>query len=62
MGWLRLVGSIKDRSLLQKSPIKETILYSAKETYYIPQKRPIYIMRKIVWLAIDGRSSIGYGE
>ena len=25
MGWLRLVGSINYRSLLQKSPIKETI-------------------------------------
>jgi len=25
MGWLRLVSSLKCRSLLQKSPIKETI-------------------------------------
>jgi len=25
MGWLSLVGSLKHRSLLQKSPIKETI-------------------------------------
>jgi len=25
MGWLRLVGSLNYRSLLQKSPIKETI-------------------------------------
>ena len=25
MGWLRLVGSLKHRSLLQKSPIKETM-------------------------------------
>jgi len=25
MGWLWLVGSINDRSLLQKSPTKETI-------------------------------------
>jgi len=25
MGWLRLVGSLKHRFLLQKSPIKETI-------------------------------------
>jgi len=31
MGWLRLVGSLKLWSLLQKSPIKR--LYSAKETY-----------------------------
>jgi len=31
MRWLRLVGSLKTWSLLQKSPIKE--LYSAEETY-----------------------------
>jgi len=33
MGWLRLVGCLKYRSLLQKSPTKET---------YILQKRPIF--------------------
>jgi len=25
MGWLRLVGSLNHRSLLQKSPVKQTI-------------------------------------
>ena len=28
MGWLRFVGSLNDRSLLHKSPIKETIFCS----------------------------------